>query len=119
MSAWRKKAIEVAPELKSEFQDPNLSIYLVFSNFLTLLKEAHIANDHERIRKIYEYAEWCFTQKEQQLWSAAGVSFYEHLSDNEITLSQLSKWLKKNIYHEVRDLLKQRMNEKEIKVLDK
>lgn len=119
MSTWRKKAIEIAPELKHEFQDADLSLHLVFSSFLSLLKEAHLANYKERIRKIYDYAEWCFTQKDQQLWNAAGVSFYEHLGDDEITLSQLPKWSKKDIYKEVRELLKLRLSEKQLKLLDK
>ena len=31
MSTWRQKAIEVEPELKNDFQDPDLSPYTVFS----------------------------------------------------------------------------------------
>lgn len=119
MSTWRKKAIEIAPELKHEFHDTDLSLHLVFSKLLVLLREAHISDNKARIKNIYDYAEWCFTQKDHKLWNAAGVSFYEHLADDEITLSQLPKWLKKDIYKEVRELLKLRLSEKQLKLLDK
>ncbi len=119
MSVWRQKAIEVAPELKKDFQDPDLSPYTVFSEFLALLVQAHVDNDTTKIRKIYDYAEWCSQQKDQKLWNSAGVSFYEHLSDNELIFSQFTKWIKKSIYLEHRDLLNYRFDEDKMKQLDK
>ena len=54
MSVWRQKAIEIAPELKKDFQDPDLSPYTVFSELLYLLEQAHINKDISRIQKIYD-----------------------------------------------------------------
>lgn len=119
MSVWRQKAIEIAPELKKEFQDPGLSPYTVFSEFLSLLEQAHIDNDTIKIKNIYDYAEWCSLQKDQKLWNAAGVSFYEHLCDNELVFSQFTNWVKKGIYLEHRDLLNYRFDEGKMKQLDK
>ena len=119
MSVWRQKAIEIAPELKKEFQDPGLSPYTVFSELLSLLERAHIENDIPRLKRIYDYAEWCSLQTDKKLWNAAGVSFYEHLGDNELVFSQFTKWVKKNIYLELRDLLNQRFGEERMKQLDK
>jgi len=119
MSVWRRKAIEIAPELRKDFEDPDLSPYTVFSELLYLLKQAYTSNDVERIQKIYDYAEWCSKQKEQKLWNAAGVSFYEHLADDELVFSQFTKWIKKDIYFEHRDLLDLKFGDDKMKELDK
>jgi hypothetical protein len=119
MSTWRQKAIEIAPELKKDFQAPDLSPYSVFSEFLSLLEQAHIDNDLIKIKSIYDYAEWCSQQKDQKLWNSAGVSFYEHLSDSELVFSQFTKWVKKSIYVEHRDLLNHRFDDDKMKQLDK
>jgi hypothetical protein len=118
MSKWRQKALEIAPELKKEFLEPDLSPYTVFSEFLELLAQAHIDKDKIRIQNIYDYAEWCSRQKDQRLWNAAGVSFYEHLADNEGVFSQFTKWVKKSVYLEHRDLLNHRFDDEKMKELD-
>jgi hypothetical protein len=119
MSTWRQKAIEVAPELKKDFQDPDLSPYTVFSELLALLEQAHIDNDIIKIKNIYDYAEWCSQQKDQKLWNSAGVSFYEHLCDNELIFSQFTKWVKNKIYFDHRNLLNHRFDDDKMKQLDK
>ena len=119
MIVWLQKAIEIAPELRSEFQDPDLSLYLVFGQFLSLLRQAHSDNDINKVQKIYDFAEWCFRQKVKKLWNAAGVSFYEHLGDSDILFSEFPKWVKKSIYLDIRDLLSLRLDDKKMQQLDK
>jgi hypothetical protein len=86
MSAWRQKAIDCLPELKQEFESPETSIYAVFIEMRTALVEFHKSDNKERVRKIYDFAEWCFFQKSKDLWNAAGVSFYEHQTEG-VTVS--------------------------------
>lgn len=119
MSKWRQRAIEVAPELKKDFQDPDLSPYTVFSELLSILKQAHSDNDTSKLKDIYDYAEWCSKQKDQKLWNSAGVSFYEHLADNELVFSQFTKWIKKSLYLQHRDLLRNRFDDSKMKQLDR
>ena len=115
---WRQKAIQIAPELKNNFQDPELSLYIVFGELLDLLKQAHVDNDQKRIKDIYEYAEWCAKQNDKTLWNAAGVSFYEHLCENELIFSQLTRWLKKDMYINHRDLIINELDKEKVRVLD-
>lgn len=119
MSTWRQKAIEVAPELKKDFHAPDLSPYTIFRQLLSSLEQAHIEDDIIKIKNIYAYAEWCSQQKDQKLWNAAGVSFYEHLSDNELIFSQFTKWVKPSIYLDHRELLYHSFDEEKMKQLDK
>jgi hypothetical protein len=119
MSTWRKKAIEISPELRKDFEDPDFEIYSVFSELLTILENSFKAKDLEKIENIFSYAEWCFRQKEQKLWNAAGVSFYEHLGDSSETFSNFTTWVKKDIYLDIRGLLQLRIKEEKLKILDK
>ncbi|MCS3796415.1 hypothetical protein GGD38_001753 [Chitinophagaceae bacterium OAS944] len=51
--------------------------------------------------------------------NAAGVSFYEHLGDNELVFSQFTTWIKKDVYFDHRDLLSARFGADKMKQLDK
>jgi hypothetical protein len=119
MSVWRRKAMECLPEKKTEFEHPGTTIYGVFIELLPALVEAHKGDNTERLHKIYEFAEWCYKQKANDLWNAAGVSFYEHLYDCKETRDSFRKWIKRDIYKNVRGLLELHVNEDDLKLLDK
>jgi hypothetical protein len=119
MSVWRRKAIECLPQLKKEFEHPDNSIYNVFSEMLSALVIAYKEQDNEKINRIYGFAEWCLNQKEKDLWNAAGVAFYEHLGDHQETLKEFPKWVKPNIYAQIRGLLELRLEKAEMKKIDK
>lgn len=118
MSTWRRRAIECAPELKKEFEQGDLTPYTVFSELLPITIQAHKDNDHNRLNKIYDFAEWCFRQKNEKLWNAAGVCFYEHLGDADESFQQFHNWVKKEIYIDIRDLLNRRLDDNKMKLLD-
>lgn len=119
MSVWRQKAIECLPELKKELERPDTTIYSVFSELLLATREAHIKNDIDKLNKFYGFAEWCFSQKNaHDLWNAAGVSFYEHLGDYEETFTSMPKWVKREIYDEIRGLLEYMIEDEKMKKLD-
>jgi hypothetical protein len=118
MSVWRKKAIECAPELKKEFESPDMNLYTVFADLLPILRQAHRDNDVKRLKTIYDFAEWCHRQKSEELWNPVGVSFYEHLADSNETYLQFTNWIKKDVYLDIRNLLYQRVEEEKLKRLD-
>ena len=119
MSAWREKAMEILPEYKKDFEQPGTSIYEVFAHMFGELIRAHQANNTDRLKKIYAFAEWCLHQKAKDIWNAAGVSFYEHLGDHPEILEAMPHWVKPNVYEQVKGLLEIRLTEKEMKQLDK
>lgn len=118
MSTWRQKAIECAPELKSEFEVPDLTPYTVFMELLVVTRQAHIDKDNDRLTKIYAFAEWCHRQKDEKLWNAVGVCFYEHLVDTDETFLPFTNWIKKEIYTDIRNLLYQRASDEQMNKLD-
>ena len=119
MSVWRRKAIETLPELSKEFEKPDTSIYDVFMDMLPAAIQAHKENNTVRLQAIYNFAEWCFRQKEKDLWNSAGVVFYEHLGDYEATSKEISKWVRRDIYNEIRGLLERRLDKEALLNLDR
>jgi len=79
---------------------------------------SHKANSIDRLQKIYDFAEWCFRQKSKDLWNAAGVSFYEHLGDYPETRQEMWRWVKPDIYNDIRGLLRLRLSNKELQQID-
>ena len=118
MSTWRQKAINCLPELKKYFEEPTTSIYDVFVALLPATVEAHKRKDDDRLKNIYAFAEWCFRQKEKDLWNSAGVVFYEHLGDYEETRQAIPQWITGDIYKDIRALLEARLDQNAIQKLD-
>ncbi|MDX1992662.1 MAG: hypothetical protein SF029_09740, partial [bacterium] len=81
MAAWRRKALEAFPDLKTSLNDSQYSPYSLFSDLLPRWRSAHDTGDETTLEAIYDYAAWCMAQSASELWNAAGVSFYEHLFD--------------------------------------
>ncbi|SHN28750.1 hypothetical protein [Chitinophaga sp. CF418] len=119
MSVWRRKAIECLPENRTEFEDPQTSIYTVFSALLPATVAAHKAGDRNRLKLYYDFAEWCSRQNAQELWNAAGVSFYEHLGDFPETLAALPAWVTRSRYQQIRGLLQLRLTQEQMQEPDK
>lgn len=109
MSTWRRKAIETCPDLRWEFERSDTSIYQVFFELLTRVREAHVRNDTEELQRIYDFAQWCLHQKTKDLRNAAGVAFYEHLVDEPVTLSQIPRWLQPEVFEGCKRLFEARM----------
>jgi hypothetical protein len=119
MSVWKQKAIACLPEFKEDLEKPDSTIYDVFLDLLPAVVSAHKENNVARLALMYDFAEWCFRQKEKELWNAAGVGFYEHLGDHIETWEAMAQWVKYDIYKEIRALLKLRISEQKLQELDR
>jgi hypothetical protein len=93
VAVWRRRALELFPELHLELNDRDYSVYSLFVDLKPLLRKAHDWEDVELLRRIYDFAEWCSRQTAKDLWNAAGVSFYEHLFDYPAYSARVIPWL--------------------------
>ena len=109
MSAWRRKALELFPDLRSDIEDPDSSVMGLFFDLLPRCRDAHDRNDSDELKKIYGFAEWCASQKAKELWNAAGVGFYEHLADSAKTLDAIPLWLSKQVFEDIAAPLEKRV----------
>jgi hypothetical protein len=109
MSAWRRKAVELFPDLRSRLEASDATIYLVFFELLPRCHAAHQCDDTAELEKIYGFADWCAQQKSRDLWNAAGVAFYEHLADSPQTLESIPRWVRRPIFEDIASLLEERV----------
>lgn len=82
MAAWRRKALEIFPELASKIDEDAFSPYALFFMLLPFSEQAHRRGDNDSLRRVYGYAQWCHHQRHgSDLPHAVGVAFSEHLFD--------------------------------------
>ena len=93
MSAWRRKALESFPQLQEDLNDGEFTVYQLYFELLPMVREAHEQGDDDSLRRIYSFAQWCFSQEEKDLWNSAVVAFYEHLFDSRKHWEQVIPWL--------------------------
>jgi hypothetical protein len=114
MSAWRRKALELFPDLRRDIEDPDASVMSIFFDLLPRCRAAHDRNDSDELKRIYGFADWCASQKEKELWNAAGVGFYEHLADSTQTLDAIPLWVKKQVFEDIAGLLEERVGKERV-----
>lgn len=78
MSAWRRKALALFPELQEQLQGDERTLHDLFYELEDRAEAAHKAKDLEHLRKIHGFAEWCLHQG-GELWREAAIGFYENL----------------------------------------
>jgi hypothetical protein len=105
LSAWRRRAIEQFPELRPWFEDEQATPHTMWFELLPLCHDAHVEGNRATLKKIYDYAEWCFRQENPRVINAVAVSFYEHLIDEPGTYNAMPDWVSYDIFLEIADLL--------------
>lgn len=101
--------MESFPDLRTDLQAPDATVYSVFFELLPRCREAHDRGDTEELERIYRFADWCASQAEKELWNAAGVAFYEHLADSDRTFEAIPRWVRKPIFEDIAGLLEARV----------
>jgi hypothetical protein len=99
MSAWRRKAIALFPELTKELKDGDTELHELFFRLTSLAAEAHGNQDTSVLRRIHGFAEWCLHEG-GKLWEEAGLGFYEGLFA-EVPWDQIVPWLSPFVIDEI------------------
>jgi hypothetical protein len=97
MAAWRRRALELFPNLRRDLTAADYSVYSLFFDLKPLLRQAFDREDTNLVRNIFGFAEWCAGQTAPSLWNAAGVAFYEHLFDFPAYSERIVSWLSPSI----------------------
>jgi hypothetical protein len=57
MSTWRRKALELFPDLRNSLESPETTVMLFFFELGSEAERAHRAEDDARLQSIYSFAE--------------------------------------------------------------
>jgi hypothetical protein len=104
MATWRRKALELFPDLRTTVESPETSVMLLFFDLCGEVRRAHRDNDEPRLRAIYTFAEWCAHQPRKELWNAAALGFYEHVFDEPSLREKVAPWLPDDLRSEYESL---------------
>ena len=77
MATWRRRAIELFPELRRDLNRRASTPYRLFPDLIATAYRAHQENDHDTLTRIYGFAAECLSSPSHYLSEAAAVSFYE------------------------------------------
>jgi hypothetical protein len=106
---WRRRAIADFPGLSMLRIDLDYSPYwLLSSDLLPMVRSAREHPDAALLQRIFDYAEWCLGQRVDELSNAAGVSFYEHLFDEQEDWETVLPYLSSGVIKECWPLWEQR-----------
>ncbi|HEY7031561.1 MAG TPA: hypothetical protein VH482_09555 [Thermomicrobiales bacterium] len=122
MSTWRRRALELFPNLKNELNQKDYSPYWLFADLRHLAWQAHTDDDATTLRKVYGFAAWCNDQLGGELANAARVSFYEHLFDenkDRAFWERIVPWISPRIARDVWGLWEWRLSADELADLSK
>jgi hypothetical protein len=118
LESWRAKAIELFPDLKDLVeQEPSpLSLWIELYLVLARIYDRDPV-DEDRIRKIYDYASWCFAQPETgssdtDASSGVAVSFVESIPLNQRISEDLHRWMSVETFDGCENLFRYTLDEK-------
>lgn len=100
MSAWRRKALAIFPDLRNQLQGEERDLFSLFNELEDMAEQAHASGDAETLRRIHGYAEWCLRQG-GDLWVQAGMGFYEHLF-MRVPWYEIVPWLSPFVVDQIR-----------------
>jgi hypothetical protein len=103
--------------LRRELHDRRYTIYGLYFDLLPMAREAHDAADSVTLRHIYNFAEWCFAQRNKELWNATAVAFYEHLFDRRDQWQSVLPWLFDKVIEGCWGLWELRLTDEELRRL--
>ena len=116
MATWRRKALEAFPGLRRELSDHGYTYYSLFFDLLPMVRTARDEADEATLRKIYDFAEWCFRQapRASDLSNAVCVAFYEHLFDWPRLRPAVVPWLSPAVIEACQPLWTVRLTKEEL-----
>ena len=108
MPRWRKEAFDRLPECRTLLQQEE-SLTVFFHEISETLYRAHLQGQHDLIRRIYGFAQWCLDAPRgkhaaDDLLTIAVVSFYEHLPTHREVRMQIGRFLSRAAIEQMRDV---------------
>lgn len=118
MTAWRRRALELFPELTDDIARDAFSPNALFFELLPFARDAHRQHDDDALHRVYGFAQWCHHQRRgSQLPNAVAVAFYEHLFDDWGLREQTAPWLSPAVAADVWPLWQARLDTAKLNAL--
>jgi hypothetical protein len=99
--AWRRQALAALPEFKHLISQPESPMALWIELHLDF-ETAFEANDASRVRRIIDYAKWCWDARDGDTVNAVGCGFLEHLPEHKDMRACIPQWFGRTEFERLR-----------------
>ncbi len=123
MSVWRRKALEALPENKKiiESVENPMALWIELHLIFNSLVEENAKNP--KIRKILNYASWCFSDKSGKLpndtSTAVVCAFYEDIATQREFWPYFKEWFYPHEFEKIKPCFKYHLSDDEFIELEK
>jgi hypothetical protein len=100
MSAWRRKASVLFPDLVRDLRSGEAARPQFFIRLSSVAGEAHKTRDEATLRRVHGFAVWSLHQSDE-LWRNAAIGFYEDLFA-EVPWAEIVPWLSPFVIEQVK-----------------
>ena len=97
MQEWKRKALEILPEIKDDILESDNLMYLWIMILLAFDEAYEESRNESFIKRVYDYEEWCLTQDEgetagEHLPTCVVTAFWEHIPTNPAAREDMPRW---------------------------
>ena len=117
MSAWKKKAIELFPNLKSDIEISD-SVTEVWWLIGEKLIEAFSTNNLSYIKSVKQYIAWCSNSGNDSAYQALHCGFYEDLGTNKLFWPYIHQLINQQQFEKLKNLWKHCLSEDKINEIE-
>ena len=120
MADWLSKALEMFPELCSDFELAEISPMGFWIELRIALEDAYSDQpiNEDLVSRIYDYASWCVNQlqtesAETDLPTAVAVCLIEHLPETPAVAGDLYRWMSVDTFMSCESLFRYHLTDPE------
>src|SRR5690349_16927255 len=118
VSAWRREALVALPEFKKLIAASESPMALWIELHLEF-KRAFDANDASRVRRVMEYAKWCWDGRDSDTVNAVACGFLDHLPEHEGMRMRIPEWFDRTAFEPLRPVFAYHAGEVAVAELEK
>ncbi len=121
MSTWRRKALETLPEERVLIESADNPTALWIEFYLIFVKLVRLKTD-EKVRKILNYASWCFSEKSGKLPNDTSTvvtcAFYEDISSHKDFWPMFNDWFFPHEFENIKGYFRYHLSKSEFSELE-
>jgi len=103
MSEWRRKAIELLPEMRSVISNAwsPMSLWIdLHAEFVRAFRSGNV----DAVERVLKYARWCWEARSSDTVSAVICAFFEHLPQDREMCAEIPKWFSATEFEALKDV---------------
>ncbi|MDQ6786847.1 MAG: hypothetical protein M3033_08565 [Acidobacteriota bacterium] len=97
MQEWKRKALEILPEIKDDILESDNPMYLWIMIVLAFDEAYEEPKNESFIKRVYDYEDWCLAQDKgetagEHLPTCVVTAFWEHIPTNPAAREDMPRW---------------------------